>query len=239
MAGINAALKVAGKSSWCPGRADGYLGVLIDDLTTLGTSEPYRMFTSRAEYRLLLRQDNADLRLTARGRELGVVGDERWAALQAKERAIDSARRALEETRVHPDTPLAAQINALLQQPLARDVTLMDVLRRPEVSAAQLQMIIPAWAPRADVAEQLEIQTKYDGYIQRQQADVARLQRQENVPLPADLDYARISSLSNEVRQKLSLARPETLARAARIPGVTHAALSVLLVHLKKREAVG
>ena len=239
VAGINAALKVAGKSSWCPGRADGYLGVLIDDLTTLGTSEPYRMFTSRAEYRLLLRQDNADLRLTARGRELGVVGDERWAALQAKERAIDSARRALEETRVHPDTPLAAQINALLQQPLARDVTLMDVLRRPEVSAAQLQKIIPAWAPRADVAEQLEIQAKYDGYIQRQQADVARLQRQENVPLPADLDYACISSLSNEVRQKLSLARPETLARAARIPGVTHAALSVLLVHLKKREAVG
>ena len=239
VAGINAALKVSGRAAFCPGRADGYIGVLIDDLTTHGTSEPYRMFTSRAEYRLLLRQDNADLRFTAKGRELGVVGDERWRAFQAKTVALDVARRGLEETRVHLDTPLASAINALLEQPLARDTTLLDVLRRPEVTAARLQQIIPEWAPRADVAEQLEIQAKYDGYIQRQQVDVDRLKRQENVPLPTDLDYADIDSLSNEVRQKLTLARPETLARAARIPGVTQAALSVLLVHLKKREAAG
>ena len=239
VAGINAALKVSGRAAFCPGRADGYIGVLIDDLTTHGTSEPYRMFTSRAEYRLLLRQDNADLRFTAKGRELGVVGDERWRAFQAKTVALDVARRGLEETRVHLDTPLASAINALLEQPLARDTTLLDVLRRPEVTAARLQQIIPEWAPRADVAEQLEIQAKYDGYIQRQQVDVDRLKRQENVPLPTDLNYADIDSLSNEVRQKLTLARPETLARAARIPGVTQAALSVLLVHLKKREAAG
>ena len=239
VAGINAARKVAGLSAWHPGRADGYVGVLIDDLTTLGTAEPYRMFTSRAEYRLLLRQDNADLRLTARGRELGVVGDERWAAWQEKERALDAAREALAGTRVYLDTPLAAEINALLQQPLTRDVTLLEVLRRPEISAGQLRRIVPAWATRADVALQLEAQVKYDGYIQRQQADVERLKRQENVQLPADLDYAGIASLSSEVRQKLAQARPETLARAARIPGVTQAALSVLLVHLKKREAVG
>ena len=239
VAGINAALKVSGRAAFCPGRADGYIGVLIDDLTTHGTSEPYRMFTSRAEYRLLLRQDNADLRFTAKGRELGVVGDERWRAFQAKTAALDVARRGLEETRVHLDTPLASAINALLERPLARDTTLLDVLRRPEVTAARLQQIIPEWAPRADVAEQLEIQAKYDGYIQRQQVDVDRLKRQENVPLPTDLNYADIDSLSNEVRQKLTLARPETLARAARIPGVTQAALSVLLVHLKKREAAG
>ncbi len=240
VAGINAALKVANRPAWCPTRADGYLGVLIDDLTTHGTSEPYRMFTSRAEYRLLLRQDNADLRLTAMGRELGVVGDARWQAFSHKQAALEAARSMLQTTRVHPNSELGVAIAAHMQQPLARDISLYELLRRPEITANMLAALVPNWPVDPAVAEQLETQIKYEGYIQRQQGDVDRLRREEDMTLPGDLDYAEVGSLSNEVRQKLMRSRPETLARAARIPGVTQAALSILMIHLKKkREATG
>ena len=240
VAGINAALKVAGRPAWCPTRADGYLGVLIDDLTTHGTGEPYRMFTSRAEYRLLLRQDNADLRFTALGRELGVVGDERWQAFSAKKTQLEQARAHLAATRVLPGTAAGDALAAALGQPLARDASLLELLRRPDVSPALLAAAVPGWDIAPPIAEQLETELKYEGYIQRQQSEVDRLRREEDVPLPADLDYAQVASLSNEVRQKLDRARPETLARAARIPGITQAALAILLIHLKnKREATG
>ena len=240
VAGINAALKVTHRPAWCPTRADGYLGVLIDDLTTHGTSEPYRMFTSRAEYRLRLRQDNADLRLSPMGRELGVVGDMRWQAFSRKQAALEAARTMLQTTRVHPNSELGTAIAVHMQQPLARDISLHELLRRPEVTVSLLASSVPGWSVPPAVAEQLETEIKYEGYIQRQQGDVDRLRREEDVTLPADLDYAEVGSLSNEVRQKLARSRPETLARAARIPGVTQAALSILMIYLKKkREATG
>jgi len=217
LAGINAGLKVKGREPWCPGRDQAYLGVLVDDLATRGVSEPYRMFTSRAEYRLMLREDNADLRLTPIGRELGVVDDERWSAFSRKRDAIAREQERLRTTYV----------SAGFREKHSK----LELLRRPEVSYANLVgegEVDPA------VAQQIEIQAKYEGYIERQRAEVARRKQLEDLRLPVELDYARVRGLSVEVRQKLARHRPETIGQASRISGVTPAAISLLLVHLKR-----
>lgn len=234
VAGINAALWIKELPLWSPRRDEGYLGVLIDDLITCGTQEPYRMFTSRAEYRLLLREDNADLRLTEKGRQLGVVEDRRWELFCEKRDAIDKAQALIQHTwvRVGHNTAL----HASLETPLQHDCRAIDVLKRPEMTyyhlAAVSDLDLPALDPA--VAEQIEIQCKYAGYIERQHADIARLRKQENTLLPTDLDYHDVVGLSKEVLQKLNHIKPTTLGQAARISGVTPAALSLLLVHLKK-----
>ena len=234
LAGLNAALRVQGKDSWCPRRDEAYIGVLVDDLITHGTLEPYRMFTSRAEYRLLLREDNADLRLTERGRELGLVGDERWDRFESKREAIAAEQERLARGYVHPGTPAAEKLAERLDKPLAREYSGMELLRRPQLRYADIAAALPGGEVEPQEAEQVEIQAKYAGYIDRQQDDIERLRRHENVVLPVSLDYGEIPGLSHEVRQKLADARPETLARAGRIPGVTPAAVSLLLIHLKK-----
>jgi tRNA uridine 5-carboxymethylaminomethyl modification enzyme len=233
LAGVNAALAVAGKPAWFPARNEAYIGVLVDDLISLGTNEPYRMFTSRAEFRLLLREDNADRRLTARGRELGLVGDERWKAFQEKEARIAEVRERLARTRVMPDSALAIEIEQRTGERISRDVTLLELLKRPAVGIADLAPIIDLDAGSAAL-RQLEIETTYEGYIRRQEEDIARLKRHEAIALPAELDYLSLDGLSHELRQKLHQARPATLARAARIPGITPAALSLLLVRVKQ-----
>ncbi len=238
LAGLNAALFIRGEAPWCPRRDEAYIGVLVDDLITMGTLEPYRMFTSRAEYRLLLREDNADLRLTEKGRELGLVDDERWARFEAKREAIACETTRLQKTFVHPGTAAATALDATLKNPIAREYSLAELLKRPELSYAGLVAATGEGCPDAQAAEQVEIQARYAGYIDRQQEDIERLRRHENTPLPADLDYEDVDGLSNEVRQKLGEARPQTLARAARIPGVTAAAVSLLLIYLKKRGAL-
>lgn len=240
LAGINAALKVKGEPAWCPRRDEAYIGVLVDDLITLGTSEPYRMFTSRAEYRLLLREDNADLRLTEVGRKLGVVGDERWAFFSEKSEAITKEQERLNSTWVQPGTAGGDVVNKYLDRPISREYSFADLIRRPEINYSHIAEISAAIGDqdtvRSDVAEQVEIQIKYDGYISRQQDEIERLKRNENTLLPDDLDYSAISGLSNEICQKLKDVKPETIAQASRIPGVTPAAVSLLLVHLKKRD---
>ncbi len=238
LAGLNAALAAQGREPWCPRRDEAYIGVLVDDLITMGTREPYRMFTSRAEYRLLLREDNADLRLTTRGRELGLVDDARWQRFARKRDAIEQETRRLATTWVHPSTPQAASLEPKLKAPLTREYSLADLLKRPGISYRDIAGL--KGEPLADeqAAEQVEIQAKYAGYIDRQQEEVERLRRFENTVLPASLDYTAVDGLSHEVRQKLSQARPETLARAGRIPGVTPAAISLLLIYLKKRGAL-
>ncbi len=238
LAGLNAALAVRGEESWCPRRDEAYIGVMVDDLITMGTMEPYRMFTSRAEYRLLLREDNADLRLTEKGRALGLVDDERWARFERKREAmaIESARLA--STFVHPGTAEAAQLANKLKTPISREYSLADLLKRPELEYADVASLKGEPTDDPQAAEQVQIQAKYAGYIDRQQEDIDRLRRFEHRRLPADLDYSAVDGLSNEVRQKLSEARPETLARASRIPGVTPAAVSLLLIYLKKRGAL-
>ncbi len=236
IAGMNAALKAQGKEGWCPRRDQAYIGVLIDDLSTLGTKEPYRMFTSRAEYRLLLREDNADLRLTEKGRELGLVGEHRWKLFNDKVEAIESERQRLRATWAHPSIAHVEQLNQMLKNPLTREHNLEELLRRPEVSYDEL-MKIEGLGPAVNheqAAAQVEIQVKYQGYIDRQQEEINRLARNENTILPTDLDYSVVSGLSNEVITKLNDARPETLAQASRISGVTPAAVSILLIHLKK-----
>ena len=235
LAGANAALQAQEREAWSPRRDQAYLGVLVDDLITSGTKEPYRMFTSRAEYRLLLREDNADLRLTEQGRELGLVGDERWQAFCEKREAIELEEQRLRETWVHPKTPQAAAAEVKLPQPLAREYSLMDLLRRPELGYADVAALKGEPVGDERVAEQVEIAAKYAGYIDRQREEIERLQAYEDTPIPADFDYSDVSGLSSEVKQKLGDTRPDTLARASRIPGVTPAAVSLLLIQLKKR----
>ncbi|RCX32825.1 tRNA uridine-5-carboxymethylaminomethyl(34) synthesis enzyme MnmG [Thioalbus denitrificans] len=240
LAGLNAALAVQGREPWWPRRDQAYLGVLVDDLITRGTSEPYRMFTSRAEYRLLLREDNADLRLTGIGHDLGLVDAARWDAFRAKREAIGREQRRLHETWVRPGSDAARALEPLLGQPLTREYRLEELLRRPGIELARLHEL-PGLIPEPlhpAVAEQVEVQVKYAGYIERQGAEIARQLRYESQPLPADLDYDSVHGLSNEVRQKLAAARPATLGQAARVPGVTPAAVSLLLVHLKKRRSL-
>jgi len=235
LAGANAALQAQEREAWSPRRDQAYLGVLVDDLITSGTKEPYRMFTSRAEYRLLLREDNADLRLTEKGRELGLVNDLRWAAFSDKQEAIARETQRLQDTWVHPKTPQAALVETKLPQPLAREYSLMDLLRRPELGYRDVAGLKGEPVTNEQVAEQVEISAKYAGYIDRQREEIERLQAYEDTPIPADFDYSDISGLSNEVKQKLGETRPDTLARASRIPGVTPASISLLLIQLKKR----
>jgi tRNA uridine 5-carboxymethylaminomethyl modification enzyme len=237
LAGCNAALRAQGKDSWCPRRDEAYIGVLVDDLITLGTQEPYRMFTSRAEYRLILREDNADLRLTEKGRELGLVDDVRWAAFSVKREGIVQEEQRLKSTWVRPGTPQGDAIAQQFGTPLTHEYNLLNLLSRPEIDYAGLMNITGGGAQDPQVAEQIEIKTKYAGYIDRQQDEIARLRASENTKLPHDIDYAGISGLSKEIQHKLGISRPETLGQASRIPGVTPAAISLLLIHLKKRTA--
>ncbi|MFC2971255.1 tRNA uridine-5-carboxymethylaminomethyl(34) synthesis enzyme MnmG [Azotobacter bryophylli] len=237
LAGANAALRALGRDSWCPRRDEAYIGVLVDDLITLGTQEPYRMFTSRAEYRLILREDNADLRLTEKGRELGLVDDARWAAFCAKREGIEREEQRLKSTWIRPGTAEGESIAARFGSPLAREYNLLNLLARPEIDYAGLVEATGGEAADPQVAEQVEIKTKYAGYIDRQQDEIARLRASEDIRLPEELDYASISGLSKEIQHKLGQARPQTLGQASRIPGVTPAAISLLLIHLKKRGA--
>jgi len=239
LAGANAALKALGREGWWPRRDEAYLGVLVDDLITRGVSEPYRMFTSRAEYRLSLREDNADLRLTETGRRLGLVDDARWAAFNRKRDAIAAEIERLKSIWINQNVVARHEIERALGQPIEREYSLFDLLRRPGVSYARLMTLPGAGAPieAADVIEQVDIQAKYQGYIERQKEEVVRMAQQENLPIPADLDYMQLNGLSIEVRQRLSEARPQTVGQASRIPGVTPAAIAVLLVHLKRLRA--
>ena len=236
LAGLNAGLYAQDKDGWYPLRDQAYLGVLVDDLITLGTKEPYRMFTSRAEHRLLLREDNADLRLTEMGRELGLVDDARWAAFCAKREAIELEQQRLRTTTLQPSAVSAEDSQRVFGDVLGREYKLHDLLRRPNVTYASLTSLPAVGNPVADaiVAEQVEIQCKYAGYIDRQQEEIERQRRNESTRLPDWLDYAQVRGLSNEVRQKLQTQRPVTIGQASRIPGITPAAISLLLVHLKK-----
>ena len=258
VAGINATLALRGREAWLPKRSDAYIGVLIDDLVSRGTSEPYRMFTSRAEHRLLLREDNADLRLTTLGRELGLVDDERWRLFESKRSLSDLEVARLERTRVRPSEVPAEWVERVLQGPMTRDASAFEMLRRPEVSYDALLELVgkPDWmqglldgrhdaerAPNPDfddrlpaqIRAQVEVRAKYAGYIERQEDEVERQRRNEETRLPDDLDYMQVAGLSHEVRQKLSDARPATIGLAGRLPGMTPAAVSILIVHLKKR----
>ncbi len=235
LAGINAALRARGDEPWCPRRDEAYIGVMVDDLITSGTSEPYRMFTSRAEYRLILREDNADIRLTPKGRELGLVDDVRWAAFCEKQEAIILETERLKTTYVHPSKPEADVLNGKLGTAITREYSLMELLRRPELTYTDVASLKGEPVDNFVVAEQVEIQCKYQGYIDRQSEEIEKLRRHEETTLPADIDYHTITGLSNEMRQKLSDVRPATLGQAARIQGVTPAAISLLLIHLKKR----
>ncbi len=239
IAGLNAARKATGQDGWSPGRDEAYIGVMIDDLITQGTAEPYRMFTSRAEYRLLLREDNADLRLTSKGHQLGLVDEQRLRAFEAKREGIARLQAEMAEASVKPNSAAALEIECVLSTPLQQDATLADLLRRPEVKIGHLAQISASIAAQADeqILEQVETQAKYAGYIDRQQSEIDRTRRYDHWSLPKDLDFANVVGLSNEVREKLCRNRPETLGQAARIQGVTPAAISLLLVHLKKKSA--
>ena len=236
LAGLNAALRVRGQSPWCPRRDEAYLGVLVDDLITRGVSEPYRMFTSRAEYRLSLREDNADLRLTEAGRKLGLVDDHRWTTFCEKRELIAREQERLKSTWLNPKVIAIADATRVFGQPLEREYSLAALLRRPDVSYAQL-MTLPCAGPGivdTRAAEQVEIQAKYHGYIERQREEIARNEEYESARLPLDVDYRMLRGLSVEVQQKLNQHRPETVGQAARISGITPAAISILLVHLKR-----
>ncbi|TXH93476.1 MAG: tRNA uridine-5-carboxymethylaminomethyl(34) synthesis enzyme MnmG [Rheinheimera sp.] len=237
LAGMNAALLVKEQDAFVPSRDQAYVGVLVDDLTTLGTKEPYRMFTSRAEYRLMLREDNADLRLTAKGRELGLVDDVRWAAFNEKIEQIELERQRLKQSWIHPQHSALESVNALLKTPLSREASLEELIRRPEVNYKDLMQIegVGPGLAMQDAAEQVEIQIKYEGYINRQQDEIAKQERNENTRLPANFDYSVVKGLSNEVVLKLNQTQPETMGQASRISGITPAAISLLLVYLKKQ----
>ncbi|MGJ8682280.1 tRNA uridine-5-carboxymethylaminomethyl(34) synthesis enzyme MnmG [Paraglaciecola sp.] len=236
LAGANAALQVQQKDEFILRRDEAYIGVLIDDLATMGTKEPYRMFTSRAEYRLLLREDNADIRLTSKGRDIGLVCDERWQAFNEKIEAIELERQRLKSTWIHPKHETVDELNTVLKNPVTKENSLEDLIRRPEMTYQKL-MTIGDIGPAIDnkqAAEQVEIQIKYAGYIERQKDEIAKTQRNENTLIPMDFDFSQISGLSNEVVAKLTDARPETIGKAGRISGITPAAVSLLLVYLKK-----
>jgi tRNA uridine 5-carboxymethylaminomethyl modification enzyme len=237
IAGMNAALQVQGKESWTPRRDEAYVGVLIDDLATLGTKEPYRMFTSRAEYRLLLREDNADIRLTEKGRELGLVNDERWQAFNEKMEVIAKEKQRIKDTWIHKDHAMVNKVNELLKTPLVREASLEELLRRPEVRYNDLMAIegLGSEFTNQPALEQVEIHTKYAGYIARQQDEINKQLRHEETILPKEFDYKTVSGLSNEVVAKLIDARPDTIGQASRISGITPAAISLLLVYLKKQ----
>jgi len=237
LAAANAGNRVKERDEWIISRDQAYMGVLVDDLSTLGTKEPYRMFTSRAEYRLLLREDNADIRLTEKGRELGLVCDKRWQRFNEKMEQVELERQRLKSTWIHKDHVAVNEINALLKTPISRENSLEDILRRPETNYDDI-VAIPAFGPGlSDIqaAEQVEIQIKYAGYIDRQQDEIAKKQRHENTLIPHEFNYTQISGLSKEVVAKLSDARPETIGKASRISGITPAAISLLLVYLKKQ----
>lgn len=235
LAGLNAARKAQGKETWCPRRDEAYIGVMVDDLISMGTMEPYRMFTSRAEYRLILREDNADLRLTEIGRELGLIADDQWQAFSVKREGIEKEAKRLAKTWVQPKTDEGKQVNALVDSPITREYSLLDLLKRPGIKYHDIASIKGESVSCDQVAEQVEIQAKYAGYIDRQTEEIERLRRYENTLIPETFDYSSIEGLSNEVKQKLIAAKPETLARASRIPGVTPAAVSLLLIFLKKQ----
>ena len=236
IAGTNAALQVQQKDEFILRRDEAYMGVLIDDLSTMGTKEPYRMFTSRAEYRLLLREDNADIRLTAKGHEIGLVDEQRWKAFNQKLEAIELERQRLKATWVYPSHESTAALNVLLKNPVTKENTLEDLIRRPEMTYQTL-MQVEAFGPGIEnrqAAEQVEIQIKYAGYIERQKDEIAKTLRNENTLIPMDFDFSQISGLSNEVVAKLTDTRPETIGKAGRISGITPAAVSLLLIYLKK-----
>jgi tRNA uridine 5-carboxymethylaminomethyl modification enzyme len=241
LAGLNAGLAARGKESWCPRRDQAYLGVLVDDLITLGTNEPYRMFTSRAEYRLSLREDNADLRLTSIGRDLGVVDEARWNYFCEKQTKIEQELSRLRSSWVQPGTAKSEHINRLLEKPITREYSLADLLARPKVDYKSLCMAANEGEDISLEAEavgnQVAIQIKYQGYIERQDIEIERLKKQEGTKLPEDFDYQQIHGLSNELMQKLLEARPENIGRASRIPGMTPAAISLLFIYLKKNRS--
>lgn len=232
LAGINAARQARELPSWTPSRAEAYIGVLVDDLITLGTLEPYRMFTSRAEYRLILRQDNADQRLCPKAHELGLLSDQKQRVFEQKQRASDQLRIEVESMSVNPDD---ASVNALLKEPMQKAYKLADLVKRPEANLETLLLASNKQMPAADVIERVEIELKYQGYINRQYHEIERLKAQQSLTIPPDFDYSRIKGLSNEVRQKLESIRPENLGQATRISGVTPAAVSLLLVYLKRK----
>ncbi|OUR71001.1 tRNA uridine-5-carboxymethylaminomethyl(34) synthesis enzyme MnmG [Methylophaga sp. 41_12_T18] len=240
IAGLNAGLQVREMEPWCPRRDEAYIGVMIDDLITSGTREPYRMFTSRAEYRLLLREDNADMRLTPKGRELGLVNDQRWSIFETKRNAVANETERLEAYKFSPEKTDQAVAEQVLGEPLKKVSSALDLLRRPNVDYDGLLTLLAEDNKVADdVAEQVTIQTKYAGYINRQQNEIDRLKRNETTVLPDDLDYKEVRGLSNEVREKLQQTRPNSLGQAGRISGVTPAAISLLLVHLKRSDSNG
>ena len=246
IAGLNAGLAAKGQEPWCPRRDEAYIGVLIDDLITLGTNEPYRMFTSRAEYRLTLREDNADLRLTEKGRSLGLVSDTRWQLLNEKIEIIEKELSSLKSSWIQPNSKAAVRVNSLLDKPISREQNLADLLSRPRVSYDSLIKAVEEqpftevkFNSAADQArKQVEVHLKYQGYIDRQSEEISRMKRQEDTRLPKDLNYETMQGLSNELKQKLIKARPENIGRASRIPGMTPAALSLILVYLKKHKSI-
>ncbi len=237
LAGMNAACLSLEKAPWVPKRSESYLGVLVDDLITLGTKEPYRMFTSRAEYRLILREDNADYRLTPIARQYGLVSDSEWQAFEEKMEAIEQESQRLHNLWVRPNTSVATHLETVLDKPLERETRALDLLKRPELHYADLVLAEGKSLGVSDplVAEQIEVRVKYAGYIDAQGKEVARNERHESLRLPQGINYANVSGLSNEILEKLTCVQPETLGQAARIPGVTPAAISLLLVYLKKR----
>ena len=235
LAGLNASRYARDLDAWEPRRDEAYIGVLVDDLVTLGTQEPYRMFTSRAEYRLQLREDNADERLTPKGNELGLISSAHWAAYQEKRAVVDEELGRLESTYIHPDTGASNTLDAKLKSPINREYSMADLIRRPELSYSDVAGLKGSPVTDLATADHIETRVKYAGYIARQQDEIDRLKRHENMLIPSDFDFTEVSGLSNEICQKLTDTRPANIARAGRIQGVTPSALSLLLVHLRRQ----